>query len=187
MSPRDSDRKTLLADAAIEVVGDDGLRGLTHRAVEERAGLPSGTCSYHFPTRAALIEAILDRIAALDRGDIERLIDGQPLQEMELATLVEACTAVLAIWLGPGRARSRTRLLLMLDPQSRRLAGPVSERLAAGFHALATALARDADRGRVLMAVIDGLVVDELTRGTTPVDVDRLRFRVAAVAKLVLP
>lgn len=182
VSARDPDRKSLLADAAVDVVGDEGLRGLTHRAVEVRAGLPSGTCSYHFPTRRALITAMLDRIAELDRADIDRLVNGR---ELGPVTLVEAGTAVLANWLGPARARTRARLLLMLDPQCRQLAESTRDSLAEGFLALATALAGDAERGGLLVAVVDGLVVDELTRGTTPVDVDRLRVRLTAVAALV--
>lgn len=187
MSARDSDRKLLLADAAIEVVGKGGLRGLTHRAVETRAGLPAGTCSYHFSTRRALIAATLNRIAALDRADVDRVRDGRSLREMDLATVIEAGTAVLANWLGPARARSRALLLLRLDPQSRQLASPTSESLADAFQALAAEMAGDADRGALLVAVIDELLVEELTIGATPVDVERIRARLTALTPLVLP
>ncbi|WP_436496055.1 TetR/AcrR family transcriptional regulator [Actinokineospora sp. HUAS TT18] len=178
------DRKTLLADAAIDVVGEEGLRGLTHRAVDTRAGLPSGTCSYHFSTRRALIAAVLDRIAALDRADIDQMLAGR---DLEPSVVVEAATAVLAIWLGSARVRSRARFLLMLDPQSTRLVESTRAELAAGFHALATAFAGDAERGGLLVALVDGLVVDELIRGEVPVDVDQLRVRLTSVAALVLP
>ena len=40
-----SPRRRLLVNAAIEVVAANGLRGLTHRAVDREAGLPEGSCS----------------------------------------------------------------------------------------------------------------------------------------------
>ncbi|MFD6115461.1 hypothetical protein ACFWG0_35965 [Streptomyces yangpuensis] len=40
-----SDRRTLLADSAIDVLADEGIRGLTHRAVDRKAAMPPGTTS----------------------------------------------------------------------------------------------------------------------------------------------
>lgn len=58
------DRRTLLADAGIEIVAEHGLRGLTHRAVDAAAGVPVGSTSNHFRSRAALVEALAQRIEA---------------------------------------------------------------------------------------------------------------------------
>ena len=46
-----TDRRQLLADAAIAVISGSGMRALTHRAVDAAADVPSGTTSYHFRTR----------------------------------------------------------------------------------------------------------------------------------------
>lgn len=59
---RNDARRTELADAAISVVADEGMRGLTHRAVDARAGAPTGTTSNYFRSRDALIDAIVLRI-----------------------------------------------------------------------------------------------------------------------------
>lgn len=59
---RNDARRTELADAAIAVVADEGMRGLTHRAVDARAGAPTGTTSNYFRSRDALIDAIVTRI-----------------------------------------------------------------------------------------------------------------------------
>ncbi|MGW4247884.1 TetR/AcrR family transcriptional regulator [Nocardia sp. NPDC004722] len=61
-----ADRRTRLADAAIDTLAGAGLRGLTHRAVDHAAGLPEGSCSNHFRTREALLEAAVDRLAERD-------------------------------------------------------------------------------------------------------------------------
>ena len=54
------DRRELIAEAALEVLEADGGRGLTHRAVDRRAGLPQGSTSNYFP----------DPRGAADRGAV---------------------------------------------------------------------------------------------------------------------
>lgn len=58
-----SERRTVILDAAITVIAAHGLTGLTHRAVDVRAGLPLGSSSYYFPRRAALLEGTTTRLA----------------------------------------------------------------------------------------------------------------------------
>ncbi|MEV7870851.1 TetR family transcriptional regulator [Streptomyces sp. NPDC088124] len=56
-------RAELIADAALALLVERGMRGLTHRAVDERAGLPQGSTSNHARTRQALLEAAVRRHA----------------------------------------------------------------------------------------------------------------------------
>jgi DNA-binding transcriptional regulator YbjK len=187
--PAGPDRKTVLADAAIAVLGGDGLRALTHRSVDARAGLPTGTCGYHYRTRAALLAAALRRIADLDRHDAVKALATLPTPTETAGTeaadtesagmevllgLVERVGAVevLATLLegGPLAApeRTRARLVLMIDPAARRELGAVATDTAGAFVTMAGALVGSAGRGRLLVALLDGLVVDAVTRGTAP-------------------
>lgn len=50
-------------DAALEIVAERGLQALTHRGVEQRAGVTHGTTTYHFTNREALIGALLEHIS----------------------------------------------------------------------------------------------------------------------------
>lgn len=59
---RNDDRRRELADAGISVLATDGMRGLTHRAVDARAGAPTGTASNYFRSRDALVAALVERI-----------------------------------------------------------------------------------------------------------------------------
>ncbi|MDG6109215.1 TetR family transcriptional regulator [Dactylosporangium aurantiacum] len=161
MNVRDADRKTRLADAAIEVVGTGGVRALTHRAVDTRAGLPQGTCSYHFPSRAALLTAALTRIAALDLADAAA---GSPAGSRG-GDLGGDLGVLLAAWAGPQATRTRARFMLMLDPQARAELGDSADTLAGGFVRRATELFGSEDRARLAIALVDGLLLDELTRG----------------------
>ena len=55
-------RRETLLDAAIQVLGERGMRALTHRAVDAEAGVAAGSTANHFPTREGLLEAIVDRV-----------------------------------------------------------------------------------------------------------------------------
>src|SRR5262249_26557192 len=63
-------RRAELADAAIATLARDGMRGLTHRAVDRAAGLPEGSASYYFRTRQALLKATVERLAELDSAEM---------------------------------------------------------------------------------------------------------------------
>ncbi|MDF0532476.1 TetR family transcriptional regulator [Tsukamurella sp. 8F] len=107
-------RRDEVADAAIEVLGRRGLRGLTHRAVDAAAGVPDGTTSNHFRSRATLIRGALDRMVQADLGFWEVLAAAGALpstpDEVALATAeyVRECV-------GPGRVRSVARLNLFAE------------------------------------------------------------------------
>ncbi|MFB4320175.1 TetR/AcrR family transcriptional regulator [Actinomadura sp. 21ATH] len=63
-------RRRALADAAVEVLGTSGIHGLSHRAVDVRAGLPPGTTSNYFRNRDALLEAAARRAMELHQADM---------------------------------------------------------------------------------------------------------------------
>ncbi|WP_345149694.1 hypothetical protein [Nonomuraea rubra] len=107
-----STRSRRAADAAIEVIAEQGLRGLTHRAVDTRAGLPPGSTSSCFRTRRALLEGVLQRMLELDELPLTRLPpDAWSTRERATATIV----GLLEHWLGAARTRTRARMQLYLD------------------------------------------------------------------------
>ncbi|MFW6597011.1 TetR/AcrR family transcriptional regulator [Propionibacteriaceae bacterium Y2011] len=55
--PGSATRERILS-AALDLVAERGLQSLTHRGVEERAGVSHGLTTYHFTNRDALIEAL---------------------------------------------------------------------------------------------------------------------------------
>ncbi|MDV7999660.1 transcriptional regulator [Rhodococcus sp. IEGM 1408] len=103
------DRRMLIADSAIEVVARDGVRALTHRAVDSEAGLPSGSTSYYCRTRAQLLSITVDRLTSLLRGFVE--VSG--IQELSssdaddvLSLLTRMIEGLLADYRGELAARS---------------------------------------------------------------------------------
>jgi AcrR family transcriptional regulator len=63
----------MLLDAAIRVLGEHGMRALTHRAVDAEAGVAAGSTANYFSTREALFGAIVERVSALERGHFDEV------------------------------------------------------------------------------------------------------------------
>jgi AcrR family transcriptional regulator len=68
--PKNTQRRNALADAAIEVLGTAGSHRLSHRAVDEHAGLPAGTAANYFPRRDDLLAAAAQRVAELHLAEM---------------------------------------------------------------------------------------------------------------------
>lgn len=106
MSDVDSshERHVRIADAALSLLAREGARGLTHRAVDAELNLPSGSTSYYYRTRAALLLAAAQRLLALDAADAAHITP----DATGLANL-------LGRWVSPaGRTRSLARMELLL-------------------------------------------------------------------------
>ncbi|MFE4258595.1 TetR/AcrR family transcriptional regulator [Streptomyces sp. NPDC056883] len=162
---RGSDRRTLIADSAIELVAAAGLRGLTHRAVDGTAGLPAGSTSYYFRTRTALIGACYARLAELDLDDFD---GGAPPESTDRDAAAAAVAAVLYRWLTTGRSRQLARFELSLEAARNpelatelHRAGRGPRELAAGILA-ALGATRPAESAELLVAWADGLLYDRL-------------------------
>jgi DNA-binding transcriptional regulator YbjK len=108
--PRNTRRRNALADAAIEVLGTSGIHKLSHRTVDERAGLPSGTAANYFPRREDLLAAAAERVAELHVAEMTTadraapIAAGSPARTDTLASLIGAS-------LYDAATRHRTRYL----------------------------------------------------------------------------
>ncbi|WP_406739145.1 TetR family transcriptional regulator [Streptomyces sp. NBC_00853] len=185
-TPPAADRRTLIADTAIDLVAAVGLRGLTHRAVDAAAVLPAGSTSYYFRTRTALIGACYQRLAELDLGDLGDVGDpaglgdlgdlgGAPASEGPSAPPAvdrEAAAAALAgllhRWLTVGRGRQLARFELSLEAARNpeleadfHRAGQGARVRAAGILA-ALGAQRPEEAAELLVAWTDGLLYDRL-------------------------
>lgn len=66
-------RREAILTAVIELLATRGLDGVTHRAVDEAAGLPQGSSTYYFPKKASLLTAAAQHLATLLEKDCEAL------------------------------------------------------------------------------------------------------------------
>ncbi len=64
----ESDRRTRIAEAVIRIAADEGIRAVTHRAVDRDLGLPPGSTSFYARTRRDLLAAAATELATRARG-----------------------------------------------------------------------------------------------------------------------
>ncbi|GAB3813240.1 TetR/AcrR family transcriptional regulator [Micromonospora zhanjiangensis] len=88
------ERRALLADAGLRVLAEAGARGLTHRAVDAEAGVPTGTASNYFPSRDALLGALGERIMERFAPD-ETVLAGLAAREPSLELFADYLRYVL--------------------------------------------------------------------------------------------
>ena len=163
-----TDRRTVIADAAIATIAREGMRGFTHRAVDRAAGLAEGSTSYYFRTRESLMFAALARMAELDTLDVGDVVEQGGTADLE--TLTDMMTAILLAWLTTGRERTLARYELTLESTRRpELREKMLEygtmfRLMTEKTLAAAGASEPERRSRTVMACVDGLVVHQLTR-----------------------
>jgi DNA-binding transcriptional regulator YbjK len=103
-------RRAQILDAAIGILADIGIGGVTHRQVDDRAGVPAGTTSNYFRTRLALLEAIAARTVDLHWQYVEALrpVIGQPLTR-------DAVVALLARMISDTGEQNRRRTVARFE------------------------------------------------------------------------
>lgn len=165
----DKDRKTLIADAAIALLGSAGAKGLTHRAVDAEAGLPLGSTSFYCRTRHELLTLALLRHAALDLADLQADAHLMAKPDWGLDDFVDLLVARVADWLSPAkRARLVARFELFLvasrEPELADIVTQQRERfVAATTLALSKAgVMQAASLAPRLLVVVDGVLLDQV-------------------------
>ncbi|MFD3998185.1 TetR/AcrR family transcriptional regulator [Streptomyces sp. NPDC058548] len=164
-------RRTLLADTAIDVLAEHGMRGLTHRAVDRAAELPPGTTSAYYRTRQALLTALVQRLVELDQAELQEAGERTPVPR-DAEELVAGLVAFAGRRLtGGGRRRSLARYACALEsvhhPELREILVPrdnAGRRVVQDFLA-ARGLADADERTVTLLTCVDGLVFDRLVNG----------------------
>jgi DNA-binding transcriptional regulator YbjK len=111
--------------AAVELVGAGGVRALTHGRVDEAAGLPKGSTSNYFRTRAALLEGVVSWMLVQQLTEVGSSLEVDGPEDLD--ALVEALVGLFDFLTGPERSTTRARLALLVetghDPVLRDLMG----------------------------------------------------------------
>lgn len=166
-------RRRLIADGGLAVLAREGSRGLTHRAVDEAAGVPVGTTSNYFRSRDALIAGLVDRIGerlAPTPEDLARRADAEPGRALfadYVRDIVRRLTADREVTL----ALFELRLESSRRPEVAAVLGAWQRAGLDGDVAFNTAAGLPGGRREIALFhyAIDGLLLDRLT---TPIDPD---------------
>jgi AcrR family transcriptional regulator len=152
-------------DAAIELLGNEGLRALTHARVDERAGLPRGSTSNYFRTRAALLIGVADRILEREIPAAETAFS--PTSPTEL---VDTLCDLFEFTTGVNRILTTARLVLFMEASHNAALRDALTRGRAALEATwVPALARlgahdPVAAGAAIAACFEGLILHRIAR-----------------------
>ncbi|MFI6010641.1 TetR/AcrR family transcriptional regulator [Streptomyces sp. NPDC051243] len=158
----DPERRQRIIDAAIRVVGEKGIAGLSHRTVAAEADVPLGSTTYHFKTLDDLLVAALRQA---NEGFAKVIASRGGLEDPETDLAAE-----LAGWMGEWLAGDRTGVELEYELYLAALRRPALRPVADEWaRDLADRLSRrtDAVTARALVAVMDGICLQVLLAGGT--------------------
>ncbi|MGI5257147.1 TetR/AcrR family transcriptional regulator [Streptomyces angustmyceticus] len=172
----DPDRRQRIIDAAIAVVGERGIAGLSHRAVAAAADVPLGSTTYHFASLDELLVAALRQSNGGWLADFARWVDGiDPAAQLaeEVARLVEGTLA-------GDRRRMELEYELYLAALRHEAVRPIAAECLDEMVRLLGARIGDLRTARTVVALTDGLVLQHLLTGQ-PFDPEAVRTGLAGV------
>lgn len=171
-----TDRRETLLDAAVTVVAQQGMRGLTHRAVETEAGLPHGSTTYYFGTRRDLVVALMQHLADHGRRAMEPIARQLTLtladrsKELDIDEIADGLIAWIDVSAQIELVRYELQVTGARDPEMKLLMADTCDIFRQMCEPIVIACgssdpARDSD---VLCSAIDGFMFKRLTVGTMP-------------------
>lgn len=174
-----SDRRRQISDAGLAVLAEHGLRGVTHRAIDKAANLPTGSTSNVFRTKQALIDGLVARLVELDLAALEATAAPDLSSPAALARQIARQSSALTT--PPMDTITRARLQLALDP-----AIDLS-RQHEGFTAMAAELLQALGAGdpparaRAITDYLDGLIFHALAMTSREFDPDEAALAIEAL------
>ncbi|GAA0600192.1 TetR/AcrR family transcriptional regulator [Streptomyces crystallinus] len=156
----DPDRRRRIIDAAIRVVAERGIAGLSHRSVAAEADVPLGSTTYHFTTLDELMVAALRQA---NEGFAAAIRASGALAEPGVDVAAELAR-LMGEWIAGDRARVELEYELYLAALRRPPLRPVAAEWTEG---VAEVLARHTDpvTARGLVALMDGICLQALLTG----------------------
>lgn len=170
---------------ALRLVAEGGLGAVTHRSVEGAAGVPHGSVTYHFGSRDDLIAAMVDELVEISERDVADMARDVAMalaprrNDFDLDRVAET----LVGWMDRERdlhlARFELELAAVRDSRLRERMTDAATVFWRMCEPLVVALgsqdpARD---GRVMAAMVDGLLLDHLAHDHADSEAVRVGLR----------
>ena len=92
---RSNDRQGAMTDAAARLLIDEGIDAITHRRVATAAGLPQGSATYYYPSRAALLAAAVAAAEDVRAVAAQALADALPTRTRSARSTARVLIEVL--------------------------------------------------------------------------------------------
>ncbi|MBP0459393.1 TetR/AcrR family transcriptional regulator [Streptomyces montanisoli] len=156
----DPDRRQRIIDAAIRVVGRNGIAGLSHRTVAAEADVPLGSTTYHF---ASLDELLTAALRQANEGFAALIRDGGALADPS-SDVAEELARLTGVWLAGERTGVELEYELYLAALRRPALRPVAAEWTDAVSDILSAHT-DPTTARALVALLDGICLQVLLTG----------------------
>lgn len=186
------DRREVLLDAAITVVAEQGMRGLTHRAVETQAGLPHGSTTYYFGTRHDLVVALMQHMAETGRRAVEPIARQLTLamadrsREFDIDTVADGLIQWIDVAASMELARYELQVTSARDPEMKQLMIDTCDIFRQLCEPVVIACgSKNPERdSTVMQAAVDGFMFKRVTIGMTDETIKRgIRVMLGAIGE----
>jgi AcrR family transcriptional regulator len=107
---RTDEARAALCEAAIELIAERGLVGVTLSDVGARAGYSRGLAVYHFGSKSGLILAVFDHLRSASMKALSRFVDVPNKSGAPVQNLIEAISSVARS--APAMYRATTAMLI---------------------------------------------------------------------------
>ena len=177
-SARGQQRQAILLETAADLLLEQGLRAVTHRAVAARAALPLAATTYYFASLQDLRDQALGHLADrwLQRA---RAAVGDLPQRLDSAQDVAEAVVRVVTGAGPTADPPPHQLLVMYERYLEAGRHPPLRPLVVAYNDELAALAQDVLRrgglpctqqhARLALAVVDGALITALAEGQPPI------------------
>ncbi|MGP4002402.1 TetR/AcrR family transcriptional regulator [Streptomyces sp. 8N706] len=187
---REASRRRLL-DAALEILAEEGYRGLTVKQVGDRAGVSRGMVNYHFTSKAGLVEAVVTDIREVFVDRLRALPGYDRMSGLE-AVLAKLDQFFVRLAEPEPAVRARALLVLLVEAVGGTGGtGEMKSTMAGHLNLVRTAVEDDIRRGMVdgsirpdADAVAQAFLVESIARGVLlQYQLDSARTRLAKIGR----
>jgi DNA-binding transcriptional regulator YbjK len=167
--PRGEARREAIVRAALDLIGEQGLDAVTHRALADRAGVPLSATTYWFASKDAILQEALLLAAREEVDRLERVVLDLAGKELDVSRWAGAVAAELAAELEEDPARQVAFTELVLEGTRRPWLREEVARWEEAFLRLAelglraTGSPEPVTDARLVVATVTGLMIGQLT------------------------
>ena len=177
----DNDRRLLLLDSTLRLIADGGPDAVSHRAVADHAGVSLGSTTYWFASRQEMMREALEHFALEEIESLRERLSGVLGKRLSRRALVDQFTGHLVAQLGEDRWRAAAQYALLAEAARDPEVARVCREWTAAWDAALTEVfeslgSRSPEfEARMFLAMLDGLLVNELATPTENVENEVIR------------
>lgn len=187
-----SSMRARLIEAAIGQLADEGMRGLTHRRVEQRADVSQGLVKYHFGCLDGLIDAVVGHMADVEIDAVMHVTPAQQAEAAATGTVPDAVWAAAreawsAAMARPELVRARFELYLHAGRHPA-LQDAIRRGRERFIEATAASLPSDDPRAgaRMVLALVSGMLLHQISAPDPELDALAPTYLLATSAAAML-